>query len=201
MEIPLPSVQKLIQEFTQFPGIGPRTAQRLAYFFLKLPENEAQEFIQALQNVRLKVKTCQQCYGYTEEDVCSICRDPERDSALLCVVETPHDVFLFENLQAFKGKYHVLRGVLSPLDGIGPNQLTIQALFDRIEKEPVREVIFALPPTVQGEATMVYIQKHLKKYPITITRLAAGLPIGSDLEYVDSLTLLRAFQYRTEVGD
>ena len=198
MEIPLPSVQKLIRVLQAFPGIGPRTAQRLALYILKLPDIEARRLVEAILEARKRVHFCPRCFSLTEEDLCAPCRDPRRATGEICVVEDPINVFVIERTGIFKGRYHVLMGALAPLRGIGPEQLKIKDLLERIPEEKISEVILALNPTVEGEATAIYLSRQLKPMGIKVTRLASGIPMGADLEYIDELTLSRAFQGRTE---
>ncbi len=198
MEIPLPSVQKLMRVLQAFPGIGPRTAQRLALFILKLPDVEARRLVEAIVEARKRVHFCRRCFSLTEEDMCAPCRDPRRATGEICVVEDPINVFVIERTGIFKGRYHVLMGALAPLRGIGPEQLKIKELLERIPTEKISEVILALNPTVEGEATAIYLSRQLKPMGVRVTRLASGIPMGADLEYIDELTLSRAFQGRTE---
>lgn len=198
VDIPLPTIQKLIRILQGFPGVGPRTAQRLALHILKMPDVEARQLVDALVEARQRVRFCRVCFSLTEEDVCSVCADPRRETGEICVVEDPINVFVIERTGIFRGRYHVLMGALAPLRGIGPDQLKIRELQERLNRETVKEVILALNPTVEGEATAIYLTRLLKPQGIKITRLASGIPMGADLEYIDELTLSRAFQGRTE---
>ncbi|MCX8032478.1 MAG: recombination mediator RecR [Thermoleophilia bacterium] len=197
-----PAVQKLITELTKLPGIGPRTAQRLAFHLLRLSPEEVLPLAYALIEVKETVRFCRRCFHLTEQELCTICTDPTRDQTVICVVEEPADLISIERTHEYHGLYHVLGGALSPLDGIGPEKLHLQELFDRVEEEGVREVIVATNPNLAGEATALYIAEQLK--PLTssgslrVTRPAAGLPMGGDLEYADEVTLGRALAARRE---
>ncbi len=159
----------------------------------------AEKLAQAIQNVKAKIILCSVCHGITERDPCDICQGPNRDHTQVCVVEEPHDVYVLENMGQYKGVYHVLMGVISPLDGIGPSELTIQQLKEKVEKGGIQEVILATNPNMEGESTAVYISKVLKPYPVKVTRIARGLPIGSDIEYADTVTLLKSLEGRSEM--
>jgi len=197
--IPLPTVQRLVRVLMTLPGVGPRTAQRLALHILQLPPLEVQRLVEAIQTARAAVRPCAQCFSMTEDEVCAICRDPQRATGVLCVVEAPLNVWAIERTGVFRGHYHVLMGVLSPLHGVGPEQLRVRELMDRLQSGQYHEVILALSPTVEGEATCAYLVAQLKPLGLRITRLAAGLPMGADIEYVDELTLTRALQGRREL--
>jgi len=197
--IPLPTVQRLVRVLMTLPGVGPRTAQRLALHILQLPPLEVQRLVEAIQTARAAVRPCAQCFSMTEDEVCAICRDPQRATGVLCVVEAPLNVWAIERTGVFRGHYHVLMGVLSPLHGVGPEQLRVRELMDRLQSGQYHEVILALSPTVEGEATCTYLVAQLKPLGLRITRLAAGLPMGADIEYVDELTLTRALQGRREL--
>jgi len=192
------SISKLIDELAKMPGIGPKTAQRLAFYILKIPGDESLALAEAIKAVKEKVRRCSICFHITEEDPCAICRDADRDSSIICVVEEANDVLALEKVGDFKGRYHVLGGALSPLDGIGPDDLHIRELLERI-KDGVREVILATNPNVEGEATALYLMKLIKPAKIRITRVARGLPMGGDLEYADQATLSRALEDRIEL--
>lgn len=198
-DIPLPTVQRLVRVLMTLPGVGPRTAQRLALHILQLPPLEVQRLVEAIQTARAAVRPCAQCFSMTEDEVCAICRDPQRATGVLCVVEAPLNVWAIERTGVFRGHYHVLMGVLSPLHGVGPEQLRVRELMDRLRSGQYHEVVLALNPTVEGEATCTYLVTQLKPLGLRITRLAAGLPMGADIEYVDELTLTRAFQGRREL--
>ena len=191
------SAKKLIQEFSNLPGIGKKTAQRLTFFILKCEKQKVFDLSQALLNVKEKIRNCSICNGITENDICSICNDINRDENILCVVENSHDIIVFERTNGYKGKYHVLGGALSPLDGVGPEELDIDGLVNRVHEE--MEVILATNSNVEGETTALYLTKLLTKKSVKLTRLARGIPIGSDLGYIDSATLIRAMEGRTSV--
>lgn len=192
-------VARLIEAFQKLPGIGPKTAQRLTFFLLKRPAAEVSALSEALVSVKTKIVHCSLCFNVTEEDPCRICRDPRRDQRALCVVEEPNDLLAMERTGEFRGRYHVLLGALSPLDGIGPEDLKVRELLARFETEGVEEVILATNPNVEGEATAIYLAKLLKPLGVRVTRIARGLPVGGDLEYADEVTLSKAFQGRREM--
>ena len=192
------SISRLIDELAKMPGIGPKTAQRLAFYILKIPGDEALTLSEAIRAVKEKVRRCSLCFHITEENPCAICRDENRDGSVLCVVEEANDVLALEKIGDFKGRYHVLGGALSPLDGVGPDDLHIRELLERI-KDGVGEVILATNPNVEGEATALYLTKLIKPAKIRITRVARGLPMGGDLEYADQATLSRALEDRIEL--
>ena len=191
------SANKLIEEFSRLPGVGRKTAQRLAFHLLNSHKDVAFDLSDALKDVKNKVRECSMCFGISEEDLCKVCSDVKRVNDLLCVVENPQDIFIFEKTNTFRGKYHVLGGALSPLDGIGPDELNINSLIDRVS--PDMEIILATNPSVEGETTALYLAKILDQKNVIVTRLARGLPVGSDLEYVDEATLVRAMEGRTSV--
>lgn len=193
------SVTQLIEELMRLPGVGEKTAQRLAFHLLKASKQEAEALALAILSVKEKIRRCSQCYGITEEDPCPICSDPKRDRMLLSVVEEPADIFAFEKLREYRGLYHVLGGALSPLEGIGPEDLTIPQLIRRLQEGEIQEVIVATNPNLEGEATAMYLSKVLKPLSVKVTRLAHGLPIGSALEYADEVTLLKALEGRREL--
>jgi recombination protein RecR len=190
------ALNTLIDELCRLPGIGEKTAQRLAFFMLRTPQVRTERLAQAIREIKEKIIFCSQCSSITESDPCPICVDPSRDRGLICVVEDPSDVFLIERTGIYKGLYHVLMGALSPLDGIGPEQLTIGRLMQRIEQGRVREVICATNPNMEGEATVLYLAKLLKPRGVRLTRLAHGLPVGGHLEYADEITLSRSLEGR-----
>lgn len=190
---------KLTEQFERLPGIGSKTAQRLAYYVLKMPKQEAEQFSTAILNAHEKVHYCKECCNLTDQDLCSNCRNPKRDHTTICVVEDPRDVIAMERTQEYSGVYHVLHGSMSPLAGVGPEQLMIKELLARIQKDEVQEVIMATNPTVEGETTAMYISKLLKPLGVKVTRLAYGIPVGGDLEYADEVTLLRALEGRSEL--
>jgi recombination protein RecR len=193
------AVTQLIEELMRLPGVGEKTAQRLAFHLLKASKPEAEALALAILTVKEKIRRCSRCYGITEEDPCLICSDPKRDGALLCVVEDPADIFAFEKLREYRGLYHVLGGALSPLEGVGPEDLTIAQLLARLREERIQEVIVATNPNLEGEATAMYLSKVLKSLSLKVTRLAHGLPIGSALEYADEVTLLKSLEGRREL--
>lgn len=189
----------LAEQFAKLPGIGMKTAQRLAYFVMSMPENEVRDFSDAILRAHSTVKCCEVCQNLTEGNICPICMDDSRDKAVICVVESPKDVSAIERTGEFKGVYHVLHGLISPIDGITPEKLKIKELLTRIQKHGAAEVIMATNPTVEGEATAMYISKLLKPMGILVTRLAFGLPMGSMLEYADEVTLFKALENRNEI--
>jgi recombination protein RecR len=189
------SLQVLIDELGRLPGVGPRTAERYAFFILKAPQAQAEALAQAVASLHGSIKACQRCHNLAESDLCDICRDARRDPDLLAVVESPLDIVALERTGMFKGLYHVLGGVISPIDGIGPDQLNIKSLFNRLAKAKPQEVIIATNATTEGDATALYLQKHMPA-KVKVTRLARGLPMGSDLEYADQITLGRALEGR-----
>ena len=189
------SANKLIEELSRLPGIGKKTAQRLAFHLLKADTSIVYQLSDSLKDVKNKVRSCSSCGGITEDEICVICNDPKRDNNQLCIVEDAPDIYVFERTNIFKGTYHVLGGALSPLDGIGPDELNMGRLMDRIE--PGMEIIIATNPTVEGETTALYISKKLSDSDVKVTRLARGIPVGGDLEYTDEATLIRAMEGRT----
>ena len=192
------SFNQLIEEISQLPGIGRKSAQRLAMYILKLPKENVQNIAKALVNVKEKMKYCQSCWNFTEENPCTICSNAKRDQRTICVVEEPSDVIAIEKTNEYRGVYHVLGGSLSPLDGIGPEDLKIKELLGRINSN-VEEIILALNPNIEGEATTIYLTRLLKPLGVKVTRLARGIPIGGDLEFADEATISRALEGRVEV--
>ncbi len=190
--------EQLIEEFSQLPGVGRKSAQRMATYILKLPKEEVDRMAHALLKLKEKIRFCSSCWNFTEENPCRICSNPKRDRSIICVVEEPNDVLALEKTNEFHGLYHVLGGSLSPLDGVGPEELKIKELLARINP-PVKEIILALNPNVEGEATTIYLTRLTKPFGVRLTRLARGIPVGSDLEYADELTLTRALEGRVEV--
>ncbi len=190
---------ELIAQFERLPGIGRKTAQRLAYSILEQPPERAEKFAEALVNARRKIHFCKVCQALTDMDTCAICADTERDHSVICVVAEPKDVMAFERTREYNGTYHVLHGVISPLDGIGPEQLRIKELMARLSDSNVTEIIMATNPTVEGEATASYLSRMIKPLGIKVTRLAYGIPVGGDLEYADEYTLARALEGRNEI--
>ena len=193
------AVTELVDELKRLPGIGQKTAERLSFFLLRGTSERALKLARAIQNVKEKIILCSHCHGITDKDPCDICQDAGRDHSQICVVEEPHDVYALENMGQYRGEYHVLMGVISPLDGIGPSELTIQQLKEKVEKGGIKEVILATNPNMEGESTAVYIAKVLKPCAVKVTRIARGLPIGSDIEYADSVTLMKSLEGRSEM--
>lgn len=193
------SIKRLIESFKYLPGIGKKTAERLAFSVLDLEEEQVELFSESLVDVSRKIHKCSKCNTLTENDLCYICSDLSRNSKVLCVVEDTKSVFLFEKMGIFNGKYHVLEGLISPLDGINPEDIGLEKLLDRIQEEKFDEIIFAFKPSIEGETTGLYVKKILAGINIKITKLASGVPIGADMEYIDSLTLERALDDRKEV--
>jgi recombination protein RecR len=193
------SVTQLIEELMRLPGVGEKTAQRLAFHLLKASKPEADALAHAILAVKERIRRCSQCHGITEENPCLICSDPKRDRTLLSVVEEAADIFAFEKLREYHGLYHVLGGALSPLEGVGPEDLTISQLVSRLQVGEIQEVIVATNPNLEGEATAMYLSKVLKPLAVKVTRLAHGLPIGSALEYADEVTLLKSLEGRREL--
>ncbi|NLK00350.1 MAG: recombination protein RecR [Clostridia bacterium] len=193
------SIAKLITELNKLPGIGPKTAQRLAFYILNRPLADVEELAASIKDARIKITHCSHCGNLTDDDPCKICSSGNRDRSIICVVEGPKDVVAIEKAREFKGLYHVLRGVISPIDGIGPDDLTIKELLIRIQSGEVKELIMATNPTVEGEATAMYIAKLSKPLGVKVTRIAHGIPVGGDLEYADEITLARALEGRSEI--
>ncbi len=193
------SIKNLVESFKYLPGIGEKTAERLAFSILELEDEQISMFSESIKDVKEKVHKCKNCNTLTDDELCFVCNDPTRDSKILCVVEDTKSVFLFEKLGMFHGKYHVLDGLISPLDGINPEDIGLSKLLDRIKKEKFEEIIFAFKPSIEGETTSLYIKRVLEDMNIRITRLASGVPIGADMEYVDSLTLERAIKDRKDI--
>lgn len=193
------AVQDLIDELGRLPGIGPKSAQRLAFHLLQIEPADARRLADAIVRVKERVRFCRTCWNIAEEEECRICRDPRRDATLLCVVEEPRDVIAIERTREFRGRYHVLGGAISPMDGIGPDALHIRELLTRLDDEGVAEVIIATNPNVEGEATASYLGRLLTPLGVQVTRIASGLPVGGDLDYADEVTLGRAFTGRRSV--
>lgn len=193
-------VARLVDEFAKLPGIGAKTAQRLAFHILNSPPETAQSLARALVEVRQSIKRCSCCCNLTDEELCPICRDTTRNSKLLCVVEEPRDVIAMEKARGYRGYYHVLHGAISPMDGIGPENLTIKELLKRLQSEEIEEVILAANSDVEGETTALYLARLIKPLGIKVTRIAHGIPVGSDLEYADAMTLNKALGGRGEFG-
>jgi recombination protein RecR len=192
-------IQDLIEELGRLPGVGPKSAQRLAFHLLQVDIEDAERLANAIKAVKERVRFCARCFNVSEHQECRICRDARRDPTLLCVVEEPRDVLAIEKTNEFRGRYHVLGGAISPIDGIGPEQLHIRELVRRIGEEDVTEVVLATNPNIEGEATASYVSKLLKALEVSVSRIASGLPVGGDLEYADEITLGRAFAGRRAV--
>lgn len=190
---------ELINQFSRLPGIGEKTAQRLAFHILEQPPERAEKFAEALVNARRKIHFCKECQALTDSELCNVCDNPARDRTVICVVAEPKDVMAFERTREYNGLYHVLHGVISPLDGIGPDQLRIKELMARLASGEVTEIIMSTNPNVEGEATASYISRLVKPMGIKVTRLAYGIPVGGDLEYADKFTLVRALEGRNEI--
>ncbi len=190
---------RLIEEFYKLPGIGPKSAQRLAYHLLRMPASEAQALAAAILEVKEKITFCSICQNVTEVDPCRICSSDRRDRSVICVVEEPLDILAIERTQAYRGLYHVLHGAISPMDGIGPEDLKIKELLNRLRSGEVKEIILATNPNLEGEATSMYLGRLLTPLGVRVTRLARGLPVGGDLEYADDVTLARALEGRQEM--
>lgn len=188
---------RLVEQFERLPGIGHKTAQRLAFYILNLPNAEAQAFARAIIEAKEKIHYCKICQNLTDGEICSVCEDTRRDNTVICVVEDPRNVIAVERTHEFDGLYHVLHGTISPVDGIGPDQIRIKELLARLQDDTVQEIIMATNPTVEGEATAMYISRLLKPLGIKVTRLAYGIPVGGDLEYADEVTLSRALEGRS----
>jgi recombination protein RecR len=194
-----PSLARLVQELNRLPGIGPKSAQRLAYYIIRLPEEEAYALAEAVTAVKQNIVSCQECQNFTDASPCSICADDRRSRSIVCVVEEPLDVLALERTRSFRGLYHVLHGVISPINGIGPEQIKVRELFGRLSGPEITELVIATNPTMEGEATAMFIRRQLAGQDLKITHLARGLPVGGSLEYSDEITLTRAFQGRQEL--
>lgn len=189
----------LIQEFKRLPGIGQKSAQRLAFHVLRADRETAMRFAQAVLDVKDKLRLCEVCNNISDSQLCPYCKDPNRDHAVVCVVEEPHNILPIETTRSYEGLYHVLHGSISPLRGIGPEQLKIKSLIQRLDKGEVKEIILATNPTVEGEATASYISRLLKPLGVKVTRIAMGIPVGSDLEFADEVTMLKSLENRREM--
>ena len=194
-----PPVQALIDELGRLPGVGPKSAQRIAFHLLKLPDEDAFRLARSITEAKEKVSFCRRCFNVCEGEECGICLDTRRDATIVCVVEEPRDVVAVEKTGEFRGRYHVLQGAISPLEGIGPDQIRVRELLARIGNEEIAEVILCTNPNIEGEATAMYLARLLKPLGIRVTRIASGLPVGGDLEYADELTLGRALEGRREL--
>ncbi|HJP19541.1 MAG TPA: recombination mediator RecR [Nitrospinota bacterium] len=193
------SIANLIGEFKKFPGIGQKTAERLVFFLLKEQKDVSRELAEAILNLKDKVQSCSKCNSITENDPCDICSNPKREQEILCVVEEPRDLYAIERMGEYRGRYYVLMGNISPLEGIGPEDIQVNGLVERVKKEGIQEVILATNPNMEGDATAIFISKTLKSLEVKVTRIARGLPVGSDLEYADEVTILRSFEGRMEI--
>jgi recombination protein RecR len=190
------SVRNLVKNFAKLPGIGEKTAERLAMHVLRMPRRDAEQLSLSIREVKEKARLCSVCFALSDNEVCHICRDETRDASLLCVVEQPADMIAIEKSGAFKGKYHVLQGAMSPMDGIGPDDIRLKELISRVAKGDVREIVIATGTMVEGEATAAYIAERLAPYGVKVSRIASGVPMGGDLKYVDQLTLRKAMESR-----
>ena len=190
---------RLIEHFERLPGVGKKSAQRLAFYVLNMPREKALDFADAIVEARDKIKHCRVCQNLTDQELCPICSDEGRDKSVICVVEDPKDILAFERTREYNGLYHVLHGLISPMDGVGPEQLYVKELLGRLRDGQVKEVIMATNPTVEGEATAMYLSRLLKPVGVKVTRLAYGIPVGSNLEYADEVTLYRALEGRSEI--
>ncbi len=199
MSLYVPALARLLEELERLPGIGPKSAQRIAFHILKADEASAERLADSVKEVKRSVRFCSRCFNFSEEELCEICSDPRRDTAAVCVVEEPRDVVAVERTGEFRGTYHVFQGVLSPIDGIGPDELRLRELVERVGAEGVEEVVVATNPNVEGETTALYISRLLKPLGVRVTRIASGLPVGGDLEYADEVTLGKALEARREL--
>jgi recombination protein RecR len=197
MDYPAP-VARLIEELRKLPGVGPKSAQRIAFHLMRGTREEASRLAEAVGTLLDGIRTCARCHAITDEETCAICRDPSRAERIICVVEEPHDLVSVEKTRDFRGRYHVLHGSLSPLAGVGPDELRIQGLLERVRAGGVEEVILATSPTVEGEATAVYLARLLKPLGVRVTRIAMGIPVGSDLEWADEVTMAKALEGRRD---
>lgn len=195
----VPALDNLIEQWERLPGIGHKTAVRLAFSLLSMSDEQSNRFVEAIVNAKKNIRECEICCNLTDGEQCSVCAAPDRDESVICVVEEPQDVLAFERMREFRGVYHVLHGTISPMNGIGPDQLRIKQLLTRVANTDVAEVIMATNPTVEGEATAMYLSKLLKPFEIKVTRLAYGIPVGGVLEYADEVTLSRSFEGRSEL--
>jgi recombination protein RecR len=191
-------IQDLVQELAKLPGVGPKTAQRLAFFLLNMPKGEAELLANAIVNARTRIRYCSECFNFTDSDPCAICRNGARDPAWIMVVEHPKDVIAMERTREFKGRYHVLHGAISPMDGIGPEELRVRELVTRLGSSAPREIVLATSSSLEGEATALYLARLLKPMGFKVTRIARGIPMGGDLDYTDEMTLAKALEGRQE---
>ncbi len=194
------AIATLIEHFQKFPSIGPKSAQRMAFYLLRMPLSEVEKFAKAMLDAKLNTKSCQVCYNISTESPCEICTSDKRDRSVICVVSETKDLIAIEKTNEYKGLYHVLQGLISPMDGIGADDIRIKELLNRLASEEVQEIILALSPSVEGEATSLYLTKLIKPFGIKVSRIAFGLPVGADLEYADEITLARAIEGRREIN-
>jgi recombination protein RecR len=187
---------RLVAELERLPGVGPKSAQRLAFHLLRLPREEAQRLAEAILEVKERIRTCSVCFNFTDRPICELCANERRDHALLCVVAEPRDLLAMERTGEYRGRYHVLGGVISPMEGVGPEMLRIRELMDRLQEGVVQEVILATNPTVEGDTTAMYLARLIKPFGITVSKIAFGLPVGGDLDYADQATLIQALEGR-----
>lgn len=199
MEFYSEPIARLIEEFEKLPGIGHKTAQRLAFYILNAPKEDVENLAQAIINARTKIRYCSICFNMSDSELCPICSNPKRDLSIICVVEDPKDVVAMEKTREYKGVYHVLHGAISPIDGIGPDDIKIKELLERIKSGGIEEVILATNPNIEGEATAIYLSKLLKPLGVKVTRIAHGIPVGGNLEYADEVTLSKALEGRREM--
>ncbi|TET13997.1 MAG: recombination protein RecR [Actinobacteria bacterium] len=199
MALYIKSIENLINEFRKLPGIGPKSAKRIVFFLLKLSHSDIVKFSRNLIEMKEKVKFCSKCYSLTEEDICHICRDQFRDRKKICIVEEVSDAIIIEKTGEYKGLYHILGGLLSPIENVGPDEIRVPRLLERVKANNIEEVIIALNPTVEGESTAMYLKKILTPFGVKVTKLASGLPVGGDLEYADEITIGRAISDRREL--
>ena len=192
-------IERLIEEFRKLPGIGAKTAQRLAYNLLQRPAEDAERLSRSILEVKEKIRCCSRCNDFSDRDPCRHCSNPNRSSDIICIVEEPHDILAIERTREFHGQYHVLHGVLSPINGIGPEELKLKNLLERLRDGNVREIILAMNPNVEGEATSIYLARLLKPIGVKVSRIALGLPVGSDLEFADDVTMSKALEHRHEM--
>lgn len=199
MVITAKPISRVVDEFARLPGIGPKTAQRLTYYLLRMPADQAEALAEAIMDLKRNVVLCSQCFNITESNPCEVCANPERDASRICVVEEPLDVVAIERTGQYEGTYHVLHGALSPMEGIGPEELKVRELINRLSSDAVQEVILATNPNLEGDYTAMYLTRMIKPLGVTVTRLARGLPMGGDLEYADEITLSNALAGRSQV--
>jgi recombination protein RecR len=192
-------ISRLIEEFSKLPGVGRKTAQRLAFHVINMNTNDVEALSKAIVDAKREIKYCSNCYNITDKDPCSLCSNKSRDEDTICVVEDPRDVASMERVKEFKGQYHVLHGVISPMDGVGPDMIKVRELIQRLGNQEVKEIIIATNPTIEGEATAMYISRLIKPMGVKVTRIAHGLPVGGDIEYADEVTIAKALENRREI--